>query len=196
MKSLKIISILLLAFAITACADKPKSPEVVDVPVTDRINTPGVSTTGIMFDKNGNPIDPNGAYGYPVYDKDGNVLYASAFDDPNNPLSVSVIYFDLDSATVRERDLAVLNAHAKYVGSNPAARLRLEGHADERGSREYNVALSESRAKSVRRLMTFQGMSAGQTNVVAFGEERPLEFCQSERCWGQNRRVELNYEAK
>lgn len=199
MKNYKILLTILVSMALVACAGDKKPSPTGDTGTKNPTTTgkPPVTTDGYtMFDANGNPIRPGSDYGYPVYDKDGNILYASAFDDPNNPLSSSVIYFDLDSATVRDRDMAVLNAHAKYITSNPNARVRLEGHADERGSREYNVALSENRAQSVRRLMTFQGMNAARTNIVSFGEERPVEFCQSERCWSQNRRVEIIYEAK
>ena len=197
MKNYKILLTILVSMALVACAGDDKKPTPVDTGGTKIPDTPKVSTEPYtMFDKNGNPILPGSKYGYPVYDKDGNILYASGFDDPNNPLSSSVIYFDLDSATVRDRDMAVLNAHAQYLTANPSARARLEGHADERGSREYNVALSENRAQSVRRLMTFQGMNATRTKIIAYGEEKPVEFCQSERCWQQNRRVEIIYEAK
>jgi len=197
MKNYKILLTILVSMALVACAGDDNKPTPRDdggsnIPEPKEVTTEAYT----MFDKNGNPILPGSKYGYPVYDKDGNILYASGFDDPNNPLSSSVIYFDLDSATVRDRDMAVLNAHAQYLTANPSARARLEGHADERGSREYNVALSENRAQSVRRLMTFQGMNATRTKIIAFGEEKPVEFCQSERCWQQNRRVEIIYEAK
>lgn len=199
MKNYKILLTILISLALVACADddtpSPQSETGTKIPSGGQDSK--VSTEGYdLFDANGNPILPGSKYGYPVYDRNGNILYATAFDDPNNPLSSSVIYFDLDSATVRDRDLAVLNAHAKYLIANPSARARLEGHADERGSREYNVALSENRAQSVRRLMTFQGMDAKRTKIISYGEEKPVEFCQSERCWQQNRRVEIVYEAK
>lgn len=201
MKNYKILLTILVSLALVACAgdDKNSGPRTdtgVKTPVGGDDNK--VITEGYngMYRSDGTPIRQGEQYGYPVFDKDGNILYATAFDDPNNPLSSSVIYFDLDSATVRDRDMAVLNAHAKYLTSNPGARARLEGHADERGSREYNVALSENRAQSVRRLMTFQGMNAARTKIVSYGEEKPVEFCQSERCWSQNRRVEIVYEAK
>lgn len=197
MKNYKILLTILVSLALVACAGDdeptPRDNTGTKIPETPRDVTTEPYT---MFDKDGNPILPGSKYGYPVYDRNGNILYATAFDDPNNPLSSSVIYFDLDSATVRDRDMAVLNAHAQYLTANPSARARLEGHADERGSREYNVALSENRAQSVRRLMTFQGMNANRTKIIAYGEEKPVEFCQSERCWQQNRRVEIVYEAK
>ncbi len=116
------------------------------------------------------------------------------FSDPSNPLSRSVIYFDYDSSTVLEPEVA--NAHGRYVGTNPTARVRLEGHADERGSREYNVALGEARAKSVRQLMLLQGAKAEQLEIVSYGEERPADPGHDEAAWAKNRRVEIIYEAK
>ncbi len=118
------------------------------------------------------------------------------FEDPANPLSKRVIYFDYNSDEVKPEYLDVVNAHARYLASHGSARVRLEGHADERGSREYNVALSERRAVSVKRLMLFQGVRPDQITVVAYGEERPVALCHNESCWSKNRRVEIVYEAR
>lgn len=116
------------------------------------------------------------------------------FEDPANPLSTRIIYFEYNSAEVR--DIDVVNAHARYLADTPGSRVRLEGHADERGSREYNVALSERRALSVKRLIMFQGVRPEQITTVAYGEERPVEFCHDDSCWSKNRRVEIVYESK
>jgi peptidoglycan-associated lipoprotein len=118
------------------------------------------------------------------------------FEDPANPLSKRVIYFDYDSSQVHPEDVEIVNAHAKYLADHGTAKVRLEGHADERGSREYNVALSERRAQSVKRLMMFQGARSEQSDLVAYGEERPVEFGHDESSWSKNRRVEIIYEAK
>ncbi|HGG60121.1 MAG TPA: OmpA family protein [Gammaproteobacteria bacterium] len=116
------------------------------------------------------------------------------FDDPSNPLSRNLVHFDYNSAQVKEID--VVNAHGAYLANHPSARVRLEGHADERGSREFNVALSERRAQSVKQLMMFQGARANQFEIVAYGEERPLKFGHNEAAWAANRRVEIIYESK
>jgi len=126
----------------------------------------------------------------------GKTPITDIWGDPRSLLSRNVIYFDFNSAQIRNEDMGILNAHAKYLADNPGAKVRLEGHADERGSREDNVALSENRTMSARRLMTFQGMNTAQTEIIAYGEERPAEFCQSENCWSANRRVEIIYESK
>ena len=87
----------------------------------------------------------------------------------------------------------MLAAHARYLVENPSRRVRLEGHADERGSREYNIGLGERRAQSVRRVLMLQGADGGQIVTVSFGEERPAAFGNTEEAWAQNRRVELVY---
>ena len=87
----------------------------------------------------------------------------------------------------------VLSDHAQYLGENNAARVRLEGHADERGSREYNIGLGERRAQAVRRVLLIQGAAANQITTVSYGEERPQEYGSNEAAWAKNRRVELVY---
>jgi len=105
-----------------------------------------------------------------------------------------LIYFDFDSSEVREQYRELLAAHARYLAANPAARLRLEGHADERGSREYNIGLGERRAQAVRNLLLLQGASAEQLSTVSYGEERPAVLGSDEEAWSLNRRVELVYQ--
>ncbi len=84
-------------------------------------------------------------------------------------------------------------AHAKYLASNPTARIRLEGNTDERGSREYNIGLGERRAQAVRRALLLQGASDGQLSTVSYGEERPAAAGHDEASWSKNRRVEIVY---
>ncbi|MEW5755136.1 MAG: peptidoglycan-associated lipoprotein Pal [Pseudomonadota bacterium] len=115
------------------------------------------------------------------------------FEDPKNPLSIRVIYFDFDSSVVPADVRDVLTAHAQYLASNPSARVRLEGHADERGSREYNVGLGERRAHAVNQIMSLQGAGGSQLSTVSYGEERPAEAGHDESAWRLNRRVELVY---
>lgn len=126
----------------------------------------------------------------------GSRFQGHALDDPNSLLSKRVIYFDFDSASIREADRPVIRAHAEYMASHGYASISLEGHADERGTREYNIALGERRAKAVRQLLLFQGAATGQLETVSFGEERPLADGHDEGSWQQNRRVEINYKAR
>jgi peptidoglycan-associated lipoprotein len=105
----------------------------------------------------------------------------------------NVIYFDFDVAEVRAEDADTVRRHALMLADNPNASVRLEGHADERGSREYNIGLGERRSQSVRRMLLIQGASAGQIQTVSFGEERPVAFGSDESAYSQNRRVEFKY---
>lgn len=114
-------------------------------------------------------------------------------DNPASLLSQRVIYFDYDSSAIREEDRQIIAAHAAYLAANPGAVVVLEGHADERGSREYNIALGERRAKAVRQLLLFQGAADRQLETVSYGEERPVAQGHDEAAWQQNRRVEIVY---
>jgi len=105
----------------------------------------------------------------------------------------TVIYFEFDSSEVRAADQDIVARHAMELGNNPGAQVRLEGHADERGSREYNIGLGERRAQAVRQMLLIQGVSADQISTVSFGEERPVGFGSSESDYAQNRRVEFKY---
>ena len=114
-------------------------------------------------------------------------------DDPAAGEMAMVIYFDFDSSEVRVQDQDLVSRHAMQLGNNPNSRVRLEGHADERGSREYNIGLGERRAQAVRQMLMIQSVSAAQISTVSFGEERPVEFGSSEVDYAQNRRVEFKY---
>lgn len=116
-----------------------------------------------------------------------------ALNDPSSPLSKRVIYFRYDSYEVLPEYQTVLKAHAGYLASHGGRSVVLEGHADERGSPEYNIALGEQRAKAVFRMMQLQGVGAGQLQIVSFGEEKPATSGHDEPSWQQNRRVEISY---
>lgn len=126
-----------------------------------------------------------------------NVSYErGAINDENSVLAEKVIYFDFDSDQISRDFMDLIVHHGKYLAANRDMQLRLEGHADERGTREYNVALGNRRAQAVRRLVLFQGVDASQLSMVSFGEEKPVALNHDEEAWHLNRRVELVYEAK
>ena len=108
-------------------------------------------------------------------------------------LAKRVIYFDFDNSEIKGEGTDIVAAHAKYLASNPSARVRLEGNTDERGSREYNIGLGERRAQAVRRALLLQGASDGQLSTVSYGEERPATPGNDETAWAKNRRVEIVY---
>jgi peptidoglycan-associated lipoprotein len=104
-----------------------------------------------------------------------------------------VVYFDYDAAEILPEFNALLQAHGQFLAQNPNTQLRLEGHADERGSREYNIGLGELRAQAVRRVLMLQGAAGSQLTTVSYGEERPAQTGSDEESWRLNRRVELVY---
>lgn len=105
--------------------------------------------------------------------------------------SGNVVYFDYNSAEVRDDSIPLIMAAAESLSTNPAAQLRLEGHADERGTREFNLALGEQRAQTVRDLIMLQGVSGNQLDIISYGEEKPAVVGSGEQSWQQNRRVEI-----
>jgi len=105
----------------------------------------------------------------------------------------TVIYFEFDSAVLDQSSVQIVNAHASYLQNNPASRVRLAGHTDERGTREYNIALGERRADTVRRALLLRGVSRAQLTVVSYGEELPAVSGTGEGAWARNRRVEFSY---
>jgi peptidoglycan-associated lipoprotein len=114
-------------------------------------------------------------------------------DDPQSALSVRVIYFEYNSSEIKSEYRSTIEAHSSYLSQNPDTSITLEGHADERGSREYNLALGERRAQSIKQQMLILGASSSQIRLVSYGEERPAIDGHDESSWQQNRRVEILY---
>ena len=112
---------------------------------------------------------------------------------PGEMLESRIIYFDYDTADVDPESLDVLVEHAQYLGANTDLQIRLEGHADERGSREYNIGLGERRAQAVKQILLLQGAVTDQTSTVSYGEERPAALGSDDESMSLNRRVELVY---
>jgi peptidoglycan-associated lipoprotein len=104
-----------------------------------------------------------------------------------------VVYFDYDSSDLKPESNAIVTAHAKYLASNGSLKVRLEGNTDERGTREYNIALGERRAQAVRRALLLQGVTEGQITTLSYGEERPAVQGSDESAYAKNRRVEFGY---
>lgn len=125
-----------------------------------------------------------------------NFTDARNLDNPDSLLSQRTIYFEFDRSDVRAQFRPIIDAHATYIRANPTARVILEGHADERGSREYNLGLGERRGNAVQQLLTAAGVSARQIEVVSYGEERPVCRESNEDCWQRNRRTEIVYTAR
>ena len=121
---------------------------------------------------------------------------ARNFDNSESLLSKRVIYFDFDKSEIRAEYRPIVAAHAAYVSAHGSARVTLEGHADERGTREYNLGLAERRSNSVSGLLSAAGAMGSQLDSVSYGEERPVCRVSDDSCWSQNRRVEIVYTAR
>lgn len=104
---------------------------------------------------------------------------------------ITTFYFDFDTAEIKSEARDVLAAHARYLSDNPDVDVRLEGHTDERGTKEYNLALGERRANAVQRFLVVNGADRDQIDTVSYGEEKPAAMGSDESAWAQNRRVEL-----
>lgn len=110
-------------------------------------------------------------------------------------LSTRLVHFDYDSSDLSSDDLKTLQAHASYLSQNPQAKVLLSGHADERGTREYNMALGERRANAVQAFLNSNGARGGQLDTVSYGKEKPINDGHDEAAWAENRRVEITYKA-
>ncbi len=157
-----------LALSVAACAKKVK-----EEPAPAPAPPPPVDTT---------PVD------------DGR--YSPEDLDTDACLRQRVVYFDFDMSNIKPEFQAILSCHAKYLRDRPSARMTLEGHADERGTREYNLGLGERRGNAVSEALRANGGSASQIEVVSYGEERPTCTESNEGCWSRNRRAEIIYTAR
>jgi peptidoglycan-associated lipoprotein len=125
--------------------------------------------------------------------KAGAVGKLGDLNDPNSPLYKKVTYFPFDSSEISAADRDVLVAHGKFLAANPKVKVTIDGHCDERGTREYNLALGERRAQAVQRVLMLQGATKDQAKTVSYGEERPAAQGHDESAWRLNRRAELVY---
>ena len=110
------------------------------------------------------------------------------------PVGVArIVYFDFDSYTVKPEFQSLIDGHARFLKANPQRRVSIEGHTDDRGGREYNLALGQKRSEAVRRALTLLGVSDSQIEAVSFGKEKPAVTGSGEEVWAQNRRAEIRY---
>lgn len=180
----KIFMILMLAFFLASCGDRIKPDETADASLTQ--DASGATAGGID--------DGSGIGGMAL---EGGMLVSyeeNAINDPGNVLSQKIVYFAYDSNTVGDDSIELVKHHGKYLAFNTAASVRLEGHADERGTREYNIALAERRAESVKQLMLYEGAADSQIQIISYGEEKPVAFGHDEESMSLNRRVEIVYQ--
>src|SRR5450830_824174 len=173
----KLFAVAAVLALMAGCASTPK--EESKAAVEDRTPSkavpppPGVTTV--------TPVSPNA-------DQVPNVL-----KDPNNILSKRSLYYDYDKYDVKDEDKPLLQAHARYLAQNRNARMLIQGNCDERGSREYNIALGQKRADGVKKMLLLMGAQESQIESVSLGEEKPRCTESTEACYSQNRRSDMLY---
>jgi len=185
MKNLFLISV--LAMSLAACGDRIKP----DVSINDNIAGLNDGDDSAKSGGIGDGADDNGR----ALDGGKVVSYEEdAINDPNNVLSEKIIYFVYDANSVGDEFIELVKHHGRYLSFNTNASVRLEGHADERGTREYNIALGEGRARAVKEIMLYEGATSDQISVISYGEEKPVSFGRDDESMSLNRRVEISYQ--
>ncbi len=191
MKSIwKLILAVSAAAALAACSSTPETVVPTETRTGTGITTTvtpdsGTSTSGVG--------STPGATGTTMPPGGGTAVGGSSLRDPRSPLSRREIFYEYDSFTVKDEYKPLLEAHAAYLKQNRNARIKVEGNTDERGSREYNLALGQKRSESVKRVLTLLGVADSQIDTVSFGEEKPRNPASSEAAYSENRRCDLAY---
>ncbi len=211
-KNLAIALSLAVVLSATGCASlKGKKPVVEDATTTQ--TTPADTTTTTDANSaetsglngkggvNASGLGDNGANGQNganasnANGKNGQNGSANGEVTMADLLTVRLVHFDYDSSDLSNADYQTLQAHAQYLSQNPTAKVLLAGHADERGTREYNMALGERRANAVQAYLNSNGAKSSQLDTVSYGKEKPLNDGNDEAAWAENRRVEITYKA-
>lgn len=185
------LALAMMAILATGCSSTEEEGSLTDAAQGTDASTSGYNDGSMSGSQFGSGSGYNAGSGY---GSGSGANLGPEFSDPSNPLSKQTIYFELDSSQVKQEFVPVVAAHAQYLASHPNQHVILAGHADERGSSEYNIALGEQRAKSVERMMRAQGVSGGQLEIVSYGEEKPAVSGHDESAWQMNRRVEVGYQ--
>ena len=188
----------LLAMFLSACATTDESTSMTQgdgapldgqdgssTGMTGGDSTDGAAATGLDGSASGD--------GTAIADDSSSMSATTMLEQTDGDLADRTVYFEYDSAKLSSESIAILEVHGNFLASNGEVSVRLEGHSDERGSREYNIALGDRRAQSVRRVLLFQGASSDQIETVSYGEEEPAVTGHDEAAWSKNRRVELIY---
>jgi peptidoglycan-associated lipoprotein len=174
---------LIAAVGLAGCSSTPTT----EAPVDDRSAAAGAGAGSTGAQTGG--TTGSGVTGSAVATGAG----ANPLRDPNNILSKRSVYFDFDSFVVKDEYRPLVEAHARYLQQNRNARMTIQGNTDERGSREYNIALGQKRADSVKRMMTLLRAGEAQIETVSFGKEKPRNQGHDEAAWAENRRDDILY---
>ena len=184
----KLFVISALALSVVACGEAIK-------PDADTTGDSAAGETGASSGATAGGINAGTGIGGTALEGGKLVSYEeNAINDANNVLFEKIVYFAFDSNSVDDDYIELVKHHGKYLSFNAGASIRLEGHADERGTREYNVALAERRAQAVKQVMLYEGAGNDQISIISYGEEKPVAFGHDEESMSLNRRVEIVYQ--
>jgi peptidoglycan-associated lipoprotein len=179
---MRILWAVLIASLLAACAGTQSTDSQPPAAVEDR----GVGKPAAAQPVETRPIGGVDLIGRPA-------AGAAALKDPNNILSKRSVYYDFDRYDVKDEYKPMIEAHARYLRENGATRMLIQGNTDERGSREYNIALGQRRSESVKRMLLLLGGREDQIEAVSLGEEKPRAAGSGEEAWAQNRRSDMLY---
>jgi peptidoglycan-associated lipoprotein len=176
---------LALCVLVAAMAAGCASSDTKDAPVADiSKGTPSTTAQGTTGSTSG--VRPGGNLG-------GTAQAGDDLRNPNSPLAKRSVYFDYDSNAVKDDYRGLVTAHSRYMTGKGDTKIRIEGNADERGSREYNLALGQRRAEAVKRVMTVLGVPDSRIETTSYGEEKPKSNGHDESAWAENRRADIRY---
>jgi peptidoglycan-associated lipoprotein len=182
---------IIAAFMIAAIAGCASTGTEDTAPVEDKSSAATAPGAGTGATTSGTTTAPIGGVGGVAGGTGSGATSAAALKDPRNILSKRNIYFDYDQFTVKDEYKAIVEAHAKYLQANRGARAIVQGNTDERGTREYNIALGQKRADAVKNLMLLLGATEIQIETVSFGKEKPRREGHDESSWAENRRADI-----
>jgi peptidoglycan-associated lipoprotein len=180
----KILWPILIALTLSACGTTGSTPATVE----DRTGATTATTAAKPAGADSTGVSSNGVAGSALPGEPGDLR-----KNPASPLSKRSIHFDFDSFVVKDEYRPMLEAHAGYLNSKRDARVILQGNADDRGSREYNLALGQKRAEAVRKVLSVLGVSEAQMEAISFGEEKPRNPASTEEAYAENRRTDVVY---
>ena len=183
LKTIKFVLLVAAVLLLGGCAAMQKAPEEEGPAPVIETQPPGLGESGA---ERGGDAATSGM-------ERGAAWTGSPLENPDSPLYTRVIHFDFDRSEIKPEWRDIVVAHGRYLAQNPSVTVVIEGHCDERGSREYNIGLGERRANAVKRLLLAEGAMQSQITTISYGEERPVAFGSDEASWAQNRRAVFVY---
>ncbi len=174
MRHSSLIAAAVAALFLAACSSDTPKDAGTGAPVVDAGSGSGATSTGVS----GGAIDP---------------YSLAALSDPKSAVYKRSVYFDYDQYSIKDEFRSLIDAHAKFLGKNTTQKMLIQGNTDDRGSREYNLALGQKRAEAVKKALALLGAREDQIEAVSLGKEKQRCFEANESCWAENRRADMLY---